>query len=119
MSSTHTSEPTEPDAIRRDIEQTREQLSETVDALAARLDVRSRANDKVREIRETAAQRARDAREQASSSAHRTRAQAVGSVNDARTWAQHTWDERPQAVVATASAVVAALMVALVARRRR
>ena len=108
MSSTPATEPTEPDEIRRDIEQTREQLAETVDALTARLDVKSRANDKVREVRDTAAQRAQEAREQ-----------AVGSVNDARTWAQQTWGERPQAVVATASAVVAALVVVLVARRRR
>ena len=50
MSSTHATDPTEPDEIRRDIEQTREQLSETVDALAARLDVKSRANEKVREV---------------------------------------------------------------------
>jgi predicted HAD superfamily Cof-like phosphohydrolase len=119
MSSTHATDPTEPDEIRRDIEQTREQLSETVDALAARLDVKSRANEKVREVRETAAQRAQEARAQAVSSVHQARAQAVGSVNDARTWAQHTWDERPQAVVAGASAIIAAIVVALVARRRR
>lgn len=118
MSSTHAPEPTEPDEIRRDIEQTREQLSETVDALAARLDVKSRANEKVRELRQTAAQRAQEARSQAVSGVHQARTRATGGVDGARTWAQQTWGERPQAVVASASAVVAAIVVVLVARRR-
>lgn len=52
MSSTHpqpatSPDPNDPDAIRREIDATREQLSETVDELAARLDVKSRASEKV------------------------------------------------------------------------
>lgn len=42
------------DEIEQDIERTREQLGETVDALARKLDVKSRARDRVSDIRERA-----------------------------------------------------------------
>jgi MYXO-CTERM domain-containing protein len=38
--------PTDPDAIRAEIEQTRAELAETVDALASKLDVKGQAADK-------------------------------------------------------------------------
>lgn len=38
--------PKDPDAIRAEIEQTRADLAETVDALAAKLDVKGQASDK-------------------------------------------------------------------------
>lgn len=42
------------DQIEADIVRQREQLADTVDALQARLDVKSRAQDKVRELRRQA-----------------------------------------------------------------
>ncbi|WP_280336919.1 DUF3618 domain-containing protein, partial [Nocardia wallacei] len=47
--------PTEPDAIRRDIERTRAELGETVDALAHKGDVSARAKEKLHDT-STAAQ---------------------------------------------------------------
>jgi hypothetical protein len=43
-----------PEAIEADIERQREQLAQTVDALHDRLDVKSRAKDKVAELKERA-----------------------------------------------------------------
>jgi hypothetical protein len=45
--------PTDPDAIQADIVATREQLGRTVDELAARLDVPSRAKERVLRTRDT------------------------------------------------------------------
>jgi hypothetical protein len=44
----------DPDAIRRDIEETREQLAETVDALHAKLDVKAQARAKVADLKDSA-----------------------------------------------------------------
>ncbi len=44
--------PTEPDELRRDIEQTRAELGETIEALAAKADVKARAHEAVEEARE-------------------------------------------------------------------
>jgi type VI protein secretion system component VasF len=45
------------DDIQADIEQTREQLGETVEALQAKLDVKARAQDKVAETKQQVVQR--------------------------------------------------------------
>ena len=42
----------DPDRIRREIEQTREQMGDTVDALSYKADVKSRAKDNLREKKE-------------------------------------------------------------------
>jgi Protein of unknown function (DUF3618) len=52
--------PTDPDAIRAEIEATREQLGRTVDELAARLDVPSRARERLLRIRDTAVETYRE-----------------------------------------------------------
>ncbi len=52
-----TKPPTEPEALRREIEQTRAELGETVEALAAKADVKARAQEAV----DDAKQRARGA----------------------------------------------------------
>jgi hypothetical protein len=52
-----TTQPTtsnDPDAIRQDIERTREELAETVDALHAKLDVRTQARERVARMKEQA-----------------------------------------------------------------
>jgi hypothetical protein len=45
---------TDPDAIRADIEQTRENLAETVDALHAKLDVKTQAKAKAAQVKDSA-----------------------------------------------------------------
>jgi hypothetical protein len=50
-----TTQPTtsdDPDAIREDIERTREELAETVDALHAKLDVKTQAKARVARVKE-------------------------------------------------------------------
>jgi len=60
MSTQHPQPPSEPppandpDAIRADIERTRENLAETVDALHAKLDVKSQAKAKVAQFKDQA-----------------------------------------------------------------
>jgi hypothetical protein len=61
MSTQHPQEPTQatpsaddPDAIRADIERTRENLAETVDALHAKLDVKGQAKAKVAHVKDQA-----------------------------------------------------------------
>ena len=44
----------DPEAIRADIERTREDLAQTVDALHAKLDVKTRAKDKVAQVKSSA-----------------------------------------------------------------
>jgi ElaB/YqjD/DUF883 family membrane-anchored ribosome-binding protein len=63
--------PQSPDALRADIERTRAELADTVDALTARLDVKSRAQARAEEL-------AHDARTRAEELAHDSRAQAIG-----------------------------------------
>ena len=46
--------PIEPEALRREIEQTRAELGETVEALAAKADVKARAQDAVDDARDRA-----------------------------------------------------------------
>jgi len=52
--------PTDADAIKADIDATREQLGRTVDELAARLDVPSRARERVLRSRDTAVETYRE-----------------------------------------------------------
>ena len=52
--------PADPDAIRADIEATREQLGRTVDELAHRLDVPTRAKERALRIRDTAVETYRE-----------------------------------------------------------
>lgn len=49
-----------PDEIRADIEETREELGETLDALAQKADVRSQAKARVEDAKQTAAERRDD-----------------------------------------------------------
>jgi ElaB/YqjD/DUF883 family membrane-anchored ribosome-binding protein len=52
--------PSDPDAIRADIEATREQLGRTVDELSNRLDVPARAKERVARTRDTAVETYRE-----------------------------------------------------------
>jgi len=51
---TNGASPQDPEAIKADIERTRANLTETVDALAAKLDIRTRARAKAAEVRRSA-----------------------------------------------------------------
>lgn len=51
------SAPPTPDQIRADIERTREELGQTVEALSAKLDVKTRTKERIVSLRENAQQR--------------------------------------------------------------
>jgi hypothetical protein len=70
--------------IERDIERTREDLGETIDALAAKLDVKSHVKD----------------------SAHQAKANVVGSAEQAAGAARQSWPEIAVVVVTAVTAVV-------------
>jgi hypothetical protein len=53
--------PREPEEIQQDIEATREQMGDTVQALAAKTDVKARAKEKVADVKESVSARADDA----------------------------------------------------------
>ncbi len=76
--------PTSPEQLRADIETTRQQLGNTVEALAARADVKAAARRKVTETRTTAAAQTGRLTRRAVASASQVRGQAAeapGSSN--------------------------------------
>ena len=82
--------PADPDAIKAEIEATREQLGRTVDELAYRLDVPGRARDR-----------------------------AAESVLRARDTAVETYRESPPVVLGAVAALVAVVVGIVVRRRKR
>jgi Protein of unknown function (DUF3618) len=93
--------PTEPAELERDIEQTRERLGETVEALAAKTDVKARAKEKASEI---------SSQMRAKGAAVSGRVKNTGAV----TARQATTAVRSNAVpVAAAAAAVAAVLFAI------
>jgi hypothetical protein len=81
------------DEIQADIEQTRHELGQTVEALSDKLDVKERAREKVAETRDQVVEKA----------------DAV----------KHTATDNPQRTVPIAAAVIGALVVGIVVWRRR
>lgn len=57
------SESSDPEQLRQEIEATREQMGDTVEALAAKADVKARAQEKVQETKETVAEKIQEAKE--------------------------------------------------------
>lgn len=76
--------PDDPELLMQQIEQTREQLGETVDQLAAKVDVKSRARDKVAQLTGRAKSSTAQAREQAATRAANARGQLAGTTGAAR-----------------------------------
>jgi hypothetical protein len=116
----------EPDDIRTDIERIRTDLGESVDALAAKADVRARARQAVQTARIRAADRMTGA---AHSARHRTsevarwtadagRRARAAAPQQARELGQ-TVRRRPTPTAGTSAAVAAAVAAAMLIRRRR
>ena len=98
-----------PDAgikdIEADIEQTRAELGETVEALSAKMDVKGRAQDKVDETKERARQKVDETKQRVVETADAVRHTAV--------------DHPKQSIPVAAIVVAAALAVGIVIWRRR
>ena len=86
-------QPTDPDQLRGEIAEAREELGETVEALAAKADVKGRATDKVYE----------------------QKARARAKLNEVTEQVK----EKPAPVAAVAGGVGALLLLVLLRRRRR
>lgn len=101
-----------PDEIEAELEATRHDLAETVDALTAKLDVKTRAQDKASSVKAQAEHQLHAAGEKAGQVVDRGRDAVTddeGSVKPAV----------PAAAAAVVAAAVAGLVVVLVRRRRR
>ena len=80
----NTSGPAADAELREDIERTREQLGETVEALAAKTDVKARARKKVSQAKEQATARAAAAQEQAAARIDLARVQVADKAATAK-----------------------------------
>ena len=76
--------PEDPEQLRQDIERTREQLGETVEALVAKADVKAQAKDKVGQLTGKLKGTTAQAKEQASARAAQAREQLATRTNDAK-----------------------------------
>ena len=118
MSADHTPLPPEPvanagiDDIQADIEQTRESLGETIEALSAKADVTGRAKEKVADTKDSITEKATEAKDVIVDKTHAAQSTVRGAVTDG------SGSVKPLVPIAAliAAAVIAAV---LVWRRRR
>jgi Protein of unknown function (DUF3618) len=96
--------PTEPAELRAEIAQTRAELGETVSALAAKVDVKARTQEKVSQVRARASQTVDGFRGRAGELAHRAGARLPSGVS---------------LPMLSAVAALTLLLAGLAARRRR
>lgn len=118
MTTDHTPPPEPgPDAgigdIQADIERTRESLSETVEALAAKADVKGRAKDKVAETKDAIAEKAVDTKEVIVEKAQVAQTAARDALTD------NTGSVKPTVPIAAAIAAAAVVVIGVVVWRRR
>ena len=73
-------EPDSPEAIRADIEETREELGDTVEALAAKTDVKARAEDKLDGVKQDARAKVDQVKEKVTSVTPESARQGGGQV---------------------------------------
>jgi hypothetical protein len=108
----------DPDAIREEIEHTRADLADTVDALQYKLDVKARAKDQARATGQQLRERSVELKDQAAARSAQLKDQAA--ARSAQLRAQATTDDgkpRPELLAAAAALVVA--VAAVVWWRRR
>jgi cobalamin biosynthesis Mg chelatase CobN len=139
VDTTTDAEPGSVEQIEHDIEQTRDQLADTVEALAYKADVPARARERATAVKESAAEKATVVRHRASETAthaaHVARERADQAANVAREQADHaahvarrradqavhTAQEAPprKRAAGVAAALAAVGAVWLIVRRRR
>jgi hypothetical protein len=90
--------PPETAAIEHDIEHTRQQLGETVQALADKADVPERVKDKVHATTDTARAKADEVTHQAQEGAHALAAKAGDVAGQAKTLTNQTLEQLPPPV---------------------
>jgi hypothetical protein len=103
-----TSPPSDPDALREEIEETRAELGNTVEALANKLDVKAQAKSAVS-----------DAKDKATTTLSSVQSTAAAGAEQLRDTATNTYRSRPQATWAVAAVALAVVVVIAWASRRR
>ena len=106
----------DPQEIRREIEQTREELADTAAALAQKADVKGRAKEKVAEIKSTVGEKTGEVR---STVADATPASAATAAGEAKTATTNFARERPLPVAVGAGVLAGLLLGYLIASHRR
>jgi hypothetical protein len=117
MSDLNDAEPSEKDAVREEIEQTRAELAATVDALSDKLDVKARAGDKVTDVKEKVAETATHLKESAPPQVQHAldvAGQKAGPVVH-----QVSAKAEPHRGKIIAGSVIAVVVLVIVRRRRR
>ena len=107
--------PQSAEALTAEIEKTRQELGETVEALAAKADVKARAHHRATEVAGNLRGKARTTVEKARAGARSTK----DKVAEHGPTAQSTRDARVYGVTAVAAAAGALLLAWLTMRRRR
>jgi ElaB/YqjD/DUF883 family membrane-anchored ribosome-binding protein len=102
------SPPSDPDALREEIEETRAELGNTVEALANKLDVKAQAKNAVS-----------DAKEKAATTLSSVQSTATARAEQLRDTATNTYRSRPQATWGVAAAALAVIVAVVWASRRR
>ena len=103
--------------LKQEIERTREQLGETVEALAAKADVKAQAQAKVSQVTERLKSKAAQARQQGAVAADRLSKVTPEPVHRAAAKAADAGRERRVLLAMAAGAIVLACL--LIARRRQ
>jgi hypothetical protein len=115
----------EPDSVaeaRADVERTREELADTVEALAYKADVKARAHDKAAEVKAQAAAKADEARTTATEAAETLRRTATQKADEIRRTAEQKAGEiradPPPKTKLVAAAAIGLAIVAVVLWRK-
>lgn len=99
-------------AARAEVERTREELGNTVEAIAYKADVKARARDKVDEVKAQAAEKVEEVRTQATHTVEEARQTASHKVEEVRT-------NPPPPTQLIAAAAIGLAIIAVVLWRRR
>lgn len=109
----------DPDEIRARIEETRHELGETVEALAAKVDVKAQVKDKVEATKETVREKADVTKAKATELASTAAGAMPDPARQAIEKAQQQARQRPAPYVGAAFAMLVALITRRRVKRRR
>lgn len=104
--------PSDPDALREEIEETRAELGNTVEALAHKLDVKAQAKEAVSDAKDKA-------KDKATTTLSSVQSSAAARADQFRDTAVNTYQSRPQVAWAVVAAVAVVVVVIGWAARRR
>ncbi len=101
------------DDIQADIERTRQELGETVEALSAKADIKARAQDKAAHIKEAVTEQAAHTKDVIAEKANAAQSTERERLSD------DSGSVRPRVLVTALVAVAAVVTIGVVVRRRR